>query len=387
MDKRVQIRCLLVACLQWRRARPDPVALPEVLVKLVALSALALTALVPPSPSATDISFGVEQDATVRRRLSGDALMQLTDIWVTVNGEDMPPEMLGEDVEGESRMTFVLVASDHYASIEDGEALEILRTYESLDEEEEENTGIFDDSDEESDEEEEPRPIAAVIERTMRFTREAGGDEWLCEPADGGEEIEAAIEELADDLDYLVLLPSEEVSPGDEWTVTMSDLGAFLEPGVDLRAEIEGDEDIDGLPPEIAAQLRELFAEAEVTCTYSGDEDVDGSSCARIDLAGEVSAEFDLSEVAAGMFEEDGEETDEPAPELVSCTVEAELDIEGALLSNLDAGRFERFEFEAQAVGEGRIEAVLAIPDLDLEMEMLMGGKMSIQFLRSDSVE
>jgi hypothetical protein len=353
-------------------------------MKLAVLSVLAFASLVQPTSAPADLAFGVEQDATLQKRLVGELSLDLSDVWVTLNGEETPAEMFDMETEGRSEVTTTVVVTDRYARVAGGDVLELLRTYETV-EEESDSSGMLEDSGEDDDDEVEA--LEEVQGRTLRFARESVDDDWTREAADDGDDFEADLDELAADLDHLALLPTEEVAVGDEWSIALKSLGTLLEPGVDMAAQIEGDADVSDMPEEMASQLRALFEDNEITCTYVDDEGADGVELARIELSGKVEAELDLTSVAGDLFNDEKSGDGEPGPELSTASVAIVIEVDGALLWNLDAGRFERFELTAEASGDAELEAIIAIPEHDMEFTMNMGGSVTIRVTRTDTVE
>lgn len=171
------------------------------------------------------------------------------------------------------------------------------------------------------------------------FGEEGGDQDWL----DG----------LEEDMDLRAFLPRAEVAAGDSWTVELMQLRTVVMPGGNLRMTPEGmdvDEDDLKMFEELFGDFGEEFGdllEGECTCTYKGTREEDGVRVAEIDIALEVAASLDLSDLLEKVIHSALEESGvNEMVEFTLDTADVSLDFEGAgtLLWSVGAGRMHSFE-------------------------------------------
>lgn len=292
------------------------------------------------------IAFTLPEDRIEFRPGQGDVLdktfvteisFSLEDLTMTMNGEEVDPEMMGGDFdsdEASGTASMTLEVSDEYVRVSGGRPLELVRSYESMEFEYELGTGDS-DSDEDQD----------VAGKSVRFkwSDEEGA---YARTVEGDEEIEEDIlKYLAEDLDMRVMLPSGPVAEGATWKVAWGDMGTVMVPGFDVEAALsdEDNEMWDEVPFELPSDLSALFGDAVVTCTYKGLRTVGGVEVGVIALESDAEGDIDLSEmVNAAIAEEDPDMGGE-----VTLEVGFAMEMEGELLWNIEGGHAHSMEFEA----------------------------------------
>jgi len=165
----------------------------------------------------------------------------------------------------------------------------------------------------------------------------------------------ALLKPLLEETDYKVLLPAEEVEEGDSWTVDLEDAEALFAPGGRPRMQLEelpdgGFEMLEARDVAIVAMfsLAECSRglEGELTATWKGTDTEGGGRVAEIalEVKGELSA--DLAEEYSHLLAAAGL----PARRDMVFDCHVELEGEGTLRWDLEAGHFASLELECETV-------------------------------------
>lgn len=323
------------------------------------LCSALLAPLVAFAMPADKVSFHPEEGLSLTKSIQSNTQMALDDMTMTMNGQPMPMDL---EMEMDMSMNMSVEVTDEYVSTSDGRPAKLKRTFDALG-----STGSFaiemammpGGGDE--------RSIDATSElegKTVVFTwnEEEGEYETSFAEDEGDEEL---LEGLEQDLDFLELLPSEEVAEGDTWNVDVKELTTILVPGGDLKLEPEDmDDEMSSFPgmDQFGANSADWFGdmlEGEATCEYKGTREVDGVTVGVIALVVNISSTNDMSEMvgdAMGAMPEDGPEVD-----VEYMDIELEMEAEGLLYWNLAGGHAQSFELNG---------SVLVIMDMGMNMTM-----------------
>lgn len=281
-----------------------------------------------------NIGFPIETELHFESSMNMD--MELTDMTVSVNGQELPAEAVDQIretmpmPEGHSRSSATMT---EFLGAE-GETLTQARVhYESI---EKEVLGSDDTEQSES-------PLEG---RTLLLSLIEG--EVVTTIDDDGEELdEAFLKHHRLQPDYQLLLPDDEASVGDSWKLNDEDanmvLGLVQGPAIFEGDEEEEDED------SFEAIMRDA-AEKDLEVTFDSYRDHEGSKCAVLTYTARVVAELD--DAAAIFGDEDGE---------LNGSVVLDLTIEGELLFDIELER----ALSTQATFEGTM-----IMDLETTQEI-----------------
>jgi hypothetical protein len=286
--------------------------------------------------------------------------------------EEMPDDFTLEIV---NRCTSTAV--DRFPNGAEDDRAEIVRTFEAI-----EQTVAFEVAEGDRSAEGTVELESPLVDESVRFTVADG--ERLCLPADEEDDLDTELlEPLRADLGAWCLLPDGAVEPGATWTVEGAALAELLLPGGLLPMteaeliEAEGD-DADDLGQValflfggVQYALDDL--EGEVELSFVGLED----GVAVVGLAGSIEGSGDDVELAQALI--DGLAEDEDAPEVESYEVSTELELEGELRWNLEAGRVESLSWTAEVSSE--VEMELADPSMPdaMSIELEFEGRATLE--------
>lgn len=296
---------------------------------------------------ADEVSFHPEEGSSVSKELSLSATFYLDDLSVVMDGQELPPEMMGDAMDQGLLFDAVIGVTDEYVKTEGGKIRSLLRTYDNLSLEAGPESGAENVDD-----------FAELEGETVAFDWDPESEEFKksFHESEGEEEL---LENLEADMDLLGLLPKGEVSEGDTWDAQGDELARVFFPGGVPGAVPDGDEDAEELSElfqeELEAQFEEVFGEFAVSCTYSGTREEEDLKLGVIDFEFEGKGAIDLSELIQGVIDlqagDAGIEAD------VSASLDLEFEGKGTLLWNLEAGHVHHYQMDGELIILADVEA------------------------------
>jgi hypothetical protein len=294
------------------------------------------------------LTFHPEAGSSVDKVLEVSGAMYIDDMFLSMDGEEMPPEMLGEITDMAFEVEVTEEVMDEYVKSADGKALVLLRTFNDV--------AVSMTAGGESQEPE----ASEMIGSTVKFTWNEEEEEYDIAYKDGSGDDED-LESLDVDMDFTYLLPEGEVKEGATWEVVGMEAVRMFLPGGMVSAPSEGlDEDlgIGEMADEILMpQIEDALEEFTVDCTYKGTDD-DGGAQIAFEFEGEISLDF--SELVMAALEEQdmgGMEIDAE----ITMTLDVEMEGKGLLTWDNEAGHASGFEMAAD---------VMVLLDADADVEM-----------------
>jgi len=315
---------------------------------LVATAAL-LPTLVAFAPKADSIKFAPKADSTVTKTFNTTSNFSLDNMEMLMNGEPNPmmPEMNMQMV-----ITQNVTVTDTYNTIAGGRPTKLTRKYDTGSMDMEMNTEI-DMMGEVQEQDANGSGVSKLDGSTVIFTYDEESGTYTPTFPEGSEGDPELLENLAEDMDLRGLLPaSGELTSGETYEIPMTSLIDIFAPGGDLKLDVEmdGQEAGGGPDPSMIADFRRIFEEmvqGEATGKYVGTREVDGVTVAVIELAFNINASRDMSDLVAELM------GDQMPPE-VDMSVDR-MDVEftyeggGELHWNMAAGRAQGMTLKGNA--------------------------------------
>ena len=327
---------------------------------VAALAAPALLAFVAP---ADKIAFAPSEGASLTKTFTTSGTFQLDDLSVNVGGMDQAPDM-------EMTISWAqnVAVTDTYQTTKDGAPAKLRRTYDELGQELEVDV-VVDMSAMGGDTQEDGTSGSGSSElegKTVNFVWDEDEDSYKksFHEEEGDEDL---LEGILEDMDLRALLPSEEVSEGDEWSIDLAGLTSILAPGGDLKIELEMDdgEEMNGPDPSELADMNELMKDlldGEATGKYVGMREVDGTKYGVCEIDIKIDTAKDMTDMLEEMMADEMPEGMEVSFDRMD--LELTLESKGELLWDMRGGHVHAFSIE------GDIMIVL-----DMGMSMDMGGQ------------
>jgi hypothetical protein len=326
---------------------------------VAALAAPALLAFVAP---ADKVAFAPSEGASLTKTFTTSGTFQLDDLSVNVGGMDQAPDM-------EMTISWAqnVAVTDTYESTKDGAPVKLRRTYDELGQELEVDV-VVDMSAMGGDTQEDGASGSGSSDlegKTVNFVwdEDDGSYKKSYHDEEGDEDL---LEGILEDMDLRALLPSEEVSEGDEWEIDLAGLTSILAPGGDLKIELEMDgEEMEGPDPSDLADINELMKDlldGEATGKYVGQREVDGTKYGVCEINIEIDTAKDMTDMLEEMMGEQMPEGMDVSFDRMD--LELTLESKGELLWDLRGGHVHAFSIE------GDMTIVL-----DMGMSMDMGGQ------------
>ena len=292
------------------------------------LSVFLLLPFQPERPAA-ELVLAPKQGLVLEKQSSYRGEVELQSVSFSLDGENIETD--GELPLVKNAFAGTVVTTDTYDKVGDGRVLRLLRSFDEL----ALHTSFSSPEGDSETDDESPLEGATVVfdwsdedeEYRASFQEEEGEEE--------GQELDAALlEDLEQSLDFELLLPGKEVEEGDEWTLGSEGLRDVLAFGGDFHI---GDDD-DSPQGQLIDRAFQEELEGTATCTYRGTREVDGRELHVIELrlAGE------------GHPEADAKEGDDEIDIDVHRTVDGQMDLEGELLWDNDAGHFAHLELKGE---------------------------------------
>lgn len=302
--------------MQLRRAAPALLSLPLLLAA---------------APIVAELGFQPPEGAKATRDYSIGIDFELGDLTVIADGQDMS-EMMPGDFDGKAELS--MQTQDHFVRSAGGRALELIRTYASIEASmeaggEAQDMGGSDD----------------LEGKSVRFLwNEEENDYDVAYHECEGEESDLA--SVGADMDLSVLLPGKAVEVGDVWTVGADQIAAVLLFGSKLEDDEAEDEVFQTIMAEIEGQLDAMLESFKLSCEYKGERDEGGVKVGVIglDLVGE--GELDLEPVVRAVMDS------QPIPVEVDLSFDAaslglSFTGKGELLWNVERGLLHAFDLGA----------------------------------------
>jgi hypothetical protein len=305
--------------------------------KTLSLAALALTpALFAFALRGDSLSFKPEAGSEVEKSCSMTGSLFIDDVMITADGEQLPAEMFGEMLDQAMELEVLMGVTDQYVKSGDGKPMVLLRTFNEL-------SGNMSVGGEEGDTEE-----PEMVGSTVKFAWNSDDEQYDLSYEDGdGDEDE--LEGLNVDMDFLCLLPDDEVDVGDSWEVPGESVATLFFPGgfpMGGAGGDEGGEMMDMAGDAMGSQMEEALEDFVVECTYKGDDE-DGGAVIAFEYKGELS--LDLSDLAMEALEmQDMGEVEMDAD--ITLSMDFELEGEGLMTWDMKAGHVKGFEMNAEVI-------------------------------------
>lgn len=289
------------------------------------------------APVADEIAFAPKAESEVAKKLAMQVELKFQDVSVTVDGQPMPGEALGEFGNQSMLLDLAMDVTEKYVASKGGRPIDLLRTFDEVSLEAE-----FGDQRNESS-------MPKLAGKTVRFRWNE--DEKTYEKSlEGGEGGDDLLDALGDDMDLRLLLPAKKVSEGDTWDVDGKGLMALFLPGFaggDFGGgglDGEGAEVVALIEDELGQQFAAFLAEFKVHCKYEGLREEGGVPLARIRFDYDGGPKLDL----AGLIERLAEKSS--GGEMPEFDLTADLAIgmkgEGTLDWDQSAARLSAFEMK-----------------------------------------
>ncbi len=309
------------------------------LVLLPALSAFA--------PVADRISFGPEAGTLLHKTFQTTVDMTLDDMNMLMNGQ--PPPMDMGKMEMTSSNTMNVAVTDEFRAVSNGKAEVLARTYDELSVTGESNTDIPVVGEQHMTSE----GKSELLDKTVIFRWNETEGEYTTSFAEDTEADQALLANLEADMDFLVLLPTEDVEEGATWSIDPSELIAVVAPGGNLKIEVEVESETGGgmTGADTNNDLRMLLGDisGEASATLQGYREVDGRRLAVIGLTMDIESAKDMTDLMKDMLEG----ADLPMPpgaslEIESIDSEVSMAGEGELTWDVAAGHFVTFTMSVE---------------------------------------
>ncbi len=352
---------------------------PTPLLSAAALPVLLAFAL----PGGETVAFSPSEGHSVTRTWTTTTQFSLDDMEMSMNGQPMPMEM---EMEMDMSMDMTVEVSDEYVSMMDGQPATLRRSYDTLD-----SSGTFAMEMELMPGGGDEMTIDSSSElegKTVLFTwnEEDGSYDVAFDESEGDEEL---LEGLEEDMDLRSLLPEGEVAEGDSWDIDVKNLTAVLAPGGDMALIPEMDEETSGLMPgmdNMGRGMNEMLGdmlEGDASATFNGFQEVDGTRVAVIAITISIESSNDMTDTVADAM---GDMPDEmPEFEIDYMDVEIEIESEGTLYWDVEAGHAHSYELAGSMGFITDMGISLAMGDQEMEIEQSF--EMSGTFENTMSIE
>ena len=296
-----------------------------------------------------EVSFHPADGSSVSKELKFSSTFYLDDLSVVMDGQELPPEMLGGMMEEGLLIDASGGVTDQYVSTKGGKVQTLLRTFDSLALEGGPESGA-----ESMDE------FGGLEGETIKFAWDEESGEYV-KSFHESEGDEDQLENLEVDMDMLELLPKGEVSEGDTWEVKGEGLAhVFLPGGMPASPDAgeggpEAEEIGELIKEEIGAQLAEAFEAFAIRCTYKGTRDDGDVKVGVIEFEFEGDAAMDLSDMIQTLIDLQGGDMGVEAD--ITASIDMELEGKGTLLWDMAAGHIQNCEMTGEMTMMVDIEA------------------------------
>ena len=330
---------------------------------------LAAPALFAFTTASSKVAFQPSEGSTAVKTFESVVEMTLDNMDMAMNGEPSPmmPEM-----DMSMTMTSTVTVTDEYVKVRENAPAQLRRTFDELGN----NVSVSMEIEMMGQSQTNDQDIEAASElegKTVVFTWDADESDYV-KKFDPEEEDTELLEDLFEDMDLRALLPKDDVSEGDEWTIEASNLGTILAPGgnlamvpeeMDAKAMMGGGMGMGGSMSDFLSEL----LDGEATGKFLGMREVDGQKLGAIKITLDISSSNDMTEQVLEMLE-DADMPEEAQMDFDHIDVEFTLEGEGELLWDMEAGRAFSFELSGPTT---------MTYDVGIAMEMEGMGAMTIE--------
>lgn len=325
--------------------------------------ACAAPALLAFRPKADSITFAPAEGTSVTKTFTSVMDFSMDEMEMLMNGEQNP---MMPSMEMDMLMTQAVTVSDTYGAMEGRKPAQLTRTFDAVSNDIEMDITV--DAMGQVDEQSATGTGGSPLEgMSVSFTWDGDAGAYTTAYADGSDGDAEHLEGLVEDMDLRGMLPSGEVSEGDEWEIPLRGLVDVLAPGGNLHVEVEmdGQEAQGGPDPAMFSNLREMVGdllEGSATGKYTGTREVDGVKLAVIEIEIEIDTATDMAELFEEMMAD--QIPAEMDMSLDRVDVEFALETAGELLWNMSTGHVHSMNLE----GESAVS-------IEMEMGMNAGGQ------------
>lgn len=346
-----------------------------VLLPLAALPLLAFTS------RGDRVSFQPGEGVSTTKELTFSTTFYLDDMSVTMDGQELPAEMMGAAMEEGLLIDASITVTDEYVASKEGRMLTLLRSFDELTLEAgpESQAEIVDE-------------FAELEDSTVSFKWDAEAEEYVktFHESEGDEDL---LENLDPDMDFTALLPDGEVSEGDTWEASGERLGAIFFPGGVPANPGSDEEDAEEMAElfreELEGQLTEAFEDFVITCTYTGSREEGDITVGVIEFKFEGETSLDLSDLIQEAI--DMQAGDAGVEADISATIGFEFEGEGTLLWNLRAGHVYGFSMSGDitlsADVEGDVDAMGESHSMEMSAEVSGEASWELSTVREEEDE
>lgn len=342
--------------------------------------ALALACAAPTllafAPKADSIAFAPNEGASVTKTFTSLMEFSMDEMGMLMNGDDNP---MMPSMEMDMTMTQSVTVSDTYGSMNGRRPSQITRTFDAVANDIEMDMTV--ESMGSVDEQSATGTGGSPLEgSSVTFTWDGDAGEYTKAFAEGSEGEAEHLDGLVEDMDLRCLLPTGEVSEGDEWDIPLNGLVDILAPGGNLLVEVEMDGQAagpGGPDPAMFSNLREMVGdllEGSATGKYAGSREVDGVKLAVIEIEIEIDTANDMAEMFEEMMAE--QIPAEIDMSLDRVDVEFALESSGELLWNMSGGHVHSLVLEGESAVSMEMEMGMNAGGqaMNMEMNMEMSG-------------
>ena len=297
---------------------------------------------------ADSLRYDPAEGSSVTRSAELSWELALEDLSVIAMGQELAASMIGNPEIFLVFRTSVLV-TDEFLKVDRGRVTKLARTFENL-----EADMVMEVTSDMGDEEvPEMEYESALVGRTVLFTWDAESEEYSASWGDGEDGDSELLEGLVADMDFLELLPEDDVSRGDSWDFSAEALSGFSMPGGNTSLLPKdmgmGELDIEMFEELMADFEQELYGtfddlfDGTLRASHAGAAEDRGEDVVAISLELETDGSFDFSELVDEMlqslFESEGVDPSEVDIAITEAMVELELEAGGELYWDTAANR------------------------------------------------
>lgn len=344
--------------------------------QLLAATLLLTPALFAFSPRGTKVAFAVEEGSSLTKTFTNSAELTLDDMSMLMNGQESP---MMPNIEMTVNTNLEVTVSDDYLAMSEGKPSKLKRNYDTISQ----ATDIAMEIDIMGQVQNEDMSMNSVTElegKEILFTWSEDDSDYVASfPEDEGDE--ELLVGLIEDMDLRGFLPEGEVAEGDEWKVPPQTLVTILAPGGNLKAVPEEvDVDMMGMNQDMG-DFSDWFSEdmeGEILATFKGTRETeDGARVGVIGIAVEISNAVDMTEKVQESMSETPEGVENM--DITGMDLEIELEGEGTLLWDLQAGCVHSFELTGDfaMIMDMAMDISAQGMDMEIEQSMEFSGSMS----------
>jgi hypothetical protein len=324
------------------------------------------------------VHFAPAEGASVTKDFSLTGKFELDDMQVLMNGaeNEMMPKM--EMTMGWEQAVKVI---DQYVKVAEGKPGELQRRYDDIGQDMKVDVSM-EMMGQSQDQSMTGTGTSKLEGKTVAFRWDESAEEYTKAFEEGSEGDSALLEDLQEDMDLRMLLPSEDVSEGDEWDIPLTSLVDLFSPGGDLKMDIEMSGEDPGMgmggpgDPQLMSNMREMFGESvkgTATAKYTGMRDVDGQSCGVIEIKIDIESANDLKDKVEDMM-------GDKLPEGMSASIDS-FDVTftyeggGELLWDLRGGHAKGLDLKGDVSLQMDMAMAMNVgQEMNIEMSMDMSG-------------